>query len=183
MPDCYPGATPAVEGLSVIANKNKMANDEIDYRDLIGSLIYHMVATRPDIAWVITKLSQFFNNPTSEHISAAKRVLRYLKGTRDQKLTYMKQTRLNLVGYSDSDWPTSLDDRKSTSGFVFKLSGPRNWKAKKQPTVALSSCEAAYIALTETVKEDIYRKNILIAFDMTVYNSLFFGDNQGTRSS
>lgn len=181
MSDCYPVSTPAVEGISLVPNKRE-ADNELDYRGLIGSLIYLVLATRPDIAWVVGKLSQFLNNPSSEHVTAAKRVLRYLKATKDQKLIYTKQDEVNLVGYSDSDWAQSIDDRKSTSGYVFKLSGPISWRAKKQPTVALSSCEAEYMALTETFKEEIYLTNLLMAFNTTIDHTLIFCDNQGTIS-
>jgi len=125
----------------------------------VGSLIYAMTCTRPDLCWVVTKLSQNLSNPQKSHWTAVKHVLRYLKGTLEYELCYRKcKDNLTLQGYSDADWADS-SDRRSTSGYCFSLNSigpPISWKSKKQSTVALSSCEAEYIALALAIQESFY---------------------------
>ena len=164
-----------------------MSNDPIDrdlnYRELVGSLIYAMTCTRPDLAWSVTKLSQHLADPTKADLTMVKHVFRYIRGTYDNKLTFRKTDDLKLVGYTDADWASSKDNRRSTSGYYFALndSGPAlAWKSKKQPTVALSSCESEYVALCAGMQEAIYLKRLLeellqISFGPTTIHV----DNQG----
>jgi len=92
------------------------------YHEAVGSLVYAMTCTRPDISWVVSRLSQFLSSPLQEHWTAVKHVLRYLKGTLHYELSYRKcDDGLTLVGYSDADWASSTDDRRSTSGYCFSL--------------------------------------------------------------
>ena len=153
------------------------------YREIVGSLIYAMICTRPDICWVVTKLSQHLDNPDDADWVMAKHVLRYLKGTLHQKLYYTKSDGdLCLVGVSDSDWGSSVDDRRSTTGYVFMLnpSGPPiSWKSQKQQTVALSSCEAEYMALAAAVQETLFLHMLLRRY-LNQESVNIFVDNQGT---
>ena len=100
-----------------------------------GSLIYAMSCTRPDIPYVVTKLSQYMNNPTQAYVNAANNVLRYLKYTREYCFKFKKSpSGIELIGYTDFDWAGS-EDRKSISGYAFHLndSGPLvSYKSKKQ---------------------------------------------------
>ena len=89
------------------------------YQQAIGSLNYAAIATRPDIATAVGKLSQFMQNPSADHWAGVKRVLRYIKGTIDQGLTFTASEEFVLHGYSDADWAECVDSRKSTSGYVF----------------------------------------------------------------
>ena len=145
-----------------------------------------MTCTRPDICWVITRLSQYFSKPLQSHWVAIKLVLRYIRGTLDYELCYKKCTDgLALIGYSDADWASSEDDRRSTSGYCFSLTktGPLiSWKSRKQPTVALSSCEAEYVALAVAVQEGLYLKQWSECAEGIVKQGtiLIFEDNQGT---
>ena len=123
MSECKPAKTPAVEGQQLSSNENGEPNDDFDYRGLIGGLLCLSIATRPDISWITSKLSQFLQSPTKAHVIAAKRVLRYLKGSSDWELSYSKVDDLHLVGFCDSDWGSSPDDRRSTSAYVFKVNG------------------------------------------------------------
>ena len=152
------------------------------YREIVGSLIYAMTCTRPDICWVVTKLSQHLDNPDEADWVMVKHVLRYLKGTLDYKLSYTKsESDLCLVGYSDSDWGSSEDDRRSTTGYVFMLNPdgpPISWKSKKQPTVALSSCEAEYMALAASVQETMFLFMLLGCF-LKQRSVNIYVDNQG----
>ncbi|UYV81650.1 hypothetical protein LAZ67_20001813 [Cordylochernes scorpioides] len=119
------------------------------------------VSTRPDIAYAVSALGQFSNDPWRQHWNAAKRVLCYLKGTLCLKITYEK-TNETLYGYVDADWGGNLADRKSQTGLVFFLAGgPIAWESKKQQTVALSSTESEYIALCEAGKEAVYLRTLL----------------------
>lgn len=110
------------------------------------------VATRPDIAHSVGALSKFNGCPTETHLTAAKRVLRYLKGTSQLGLRY-SSTSCEIVGYSDASWGNDIDDRHSTSGVVFLFAGsPVAWVSRRQSTVALSTAESEYIALFTATK-------------------------------
>ena len=123
------------------------------------------------------------DKPTKAHLSYAKDVLRYLKGTISQKLTFhASKEPLNLIGYTDSDYAGS-DDRKSSSGYCFKLSdesGLISWKTKKQDVVALSSCEAEYIALSYAVQEGKFLQQVAADMQHKPLSEFdLFCDNQG----
>ena len=143
-----------------------------------------MMCTRPDICWIVTKLSQYLSSPLAVHWVAVKDKLRYLKGTIDFELCYKKSKNgLNLIGYSDVDWASSEDDRRSTSGNFFSLTENRPlvpWKSRKQPTIALSICEAEYIALLAAAQEILYLSQLLseIAFQLK-FHPMIYEDNQG----
>ena len=95
--------------------------DAISYQSIVGSLLYAAITTRKDIAQAVEVMSKFCGNPTQSHLAAAKRILRYLKGTVYLGLSYKTFTDGNLIGYSDADWAGDVDDRHSTSGNVFLL--------------------------------------------------------------
>ena len=96
-------------------------NTKTYYQQIIGTLIYATIGTRPNIPFVATRLSQFNNNPTQEHIKYAKYMLRYLKGTQELKIKYDGASDAGLISYSDSDWGKNRDDCHSTSGHVFLM--------------------------------------------------------------
>ena len=123
------------------------------YRSTIGALQY-LTLTRPDIAYSVNKLSQYLKSPTVNHWNACKRVLRYIKGTPHLGLHFKPSSLLTLEGYSDADWASSLDDRKSTSGFCMFLGANMvNWSSRKQRAVARSSTESEYRALASAATE------------------------------
>ena len=138
------------------AEKDDMAN--VPYRELIGSLMYAAVATRPDIAYAVTALSQFLENPGRAHWQAAQRVLKYLKGTANFGLTYGVADGVGMpagepIGYTDADF-ASQEHRHSVSGYAFLVHGGSvSWSSKTQAVIALSSTEAEYIASTHAAKE------------------------------
>jgi Reverse transcriptase (RNA-dependent DNA polymerase). len=120
------------------SNGNKSARNDVQplYQSIVGSLMYAMLYTRPDIAYAVQQLSQFGSDPSQIHLQAAKRVLRYLQGSQTSHLIYKcdtgNRTTDTIQGYSDADW-ASDEDRKSISGYVFTLAGsPISWQAKKQ---------------------------------------------------
>lgn len=134
-------STPA-ESNQKLYTDNRQKNGDTrkpPYRELIGSLMYLLVATRPDIANVVSRLSQFNSCHSTEHWAAAKRVLRYLRGTLDHGLMYGRE-KGKIVGYVDADFANCPTDRISFTGYAFMLSGAAIcWSARKQRTVALSS--------------------------------------------
>lgn len=117
------------------------------YKSLIGGLRY-LVHTRPDIAYSVGIMSRFMEKPTSMHLNAAKRVLRYVKGTLNYGMVYTKDSGNNiLTGYTDSDLAGNIVDRKNTRGMAFYLNDSLvTWVSPKQKCVALSSCEAEFMA-------------------------------------
>ena len=141
------------EKLSKYDGKPKV--DGAMYRILVGSLIY-LTHTRPDIVNAVSIVSRFMSEPSKDHLTAAKRILRYIKGTKSYGIMYETKKDFKLTGYTDSDWAGSVDDRKSTSGYVFQLGNKVvSWSSKKQATVALSSVEAEYIAATSAAREAV----------------------------
>lgn len=123
------------------------------YREAVGSLLFLAKTTRPDIMYAVSKVSQFMESPKTNHWTAVKRILRYLKGTKEFGITYSK-TGGNLIGYSDSDFAGDTGSRKSTTGFVFlNGNGAISWCSRKQQTISLSTTEAEYIAASEAARE------------------------------
>ena len=143
MTDCKPRSTPCEQRFE---STGVQMSEGRQYREIVGSLIYIMTCTRPDLSWIVSKLSQTLSNPKEGDLVAAKHVLRYLKGSINYEICFTKSNaELQVLAYSDSDWASCLEDRRSTTGYCCTLNekGPMiSWKSKKQPTVALSSCEA-----------------------------------------
>jgi hypothetical protein len=128
--------------------------DATQYQEGIGSLMHAMVLTRPDIAFVLGRLSQYMSDPAEHHGHALKNLMRYLRTTVTQKLRYGKGgVHEHFVVYSDADWASDKADRKSVSGSVTMFySGPICWSSKKQRSVATSSCESEYMAMAMCAK-------------------------------
>jgi transposase InsO family protein len=124
----------------------------VTYPSIIGSLMYAMLGTRPDIAYVVGVLGRYSANPKRCHWAAAKHVVRYLKGTRDLELRYDGSDvslDLDFHGYTDADWSGDSDTSRSTSGYVFvSTRGAIGWSSKRQSMVALSTTESEYIGLS-----------------------------------
>ncbi|KAG6401917.1 hypothetical protein SASPL_138785 [Salvia splendens] len=130
-------------------------------KSLVGSMRY-LTCSRPDILYATGLVSRYMENPTTSHFKAAKRILRYLRGTIDYGLVYSHTNDYKLVGYSNSDWAGDNDDRKSTSGYVFYMGDTAfTWMSKKQPIVTLSTCEAEYVAATFSVCHAVWLRSLL----------------------
>jgi len=159
---CKLVSTPAVQGEKLMKeDESGLVNASI-YRSLIGSLLY-LLATRPDIMYATSVLSRFMHLPTETHLRAAKRILRYIRGTIDYGVFYKRTTSMKLLGFTDSDWVGSQDDMKSTSGYCFTLgSGVICWCTKKQGSVAQSTAEAEYVAASSAVNQALWLRKILI---------------------
>lgn len=141
----------------------------IPYQEAVGSLLYLVQGTRPDIAFAVNDVSRFNANFGSAHWTAVKRIFRYLRGTIDYKIVYSKEGNGKLNGFSDADWASDVDKRRSCTGYVFKFcDGAISWGSKRQPTVALSSTEAEYMALSSAIQEAMWLKQFGQDFDVEI---------------
>lgn len=152
------------------------------YSSLIGGLLWVARCSRPDVAFAVNRLSQFLRRPTDAHWLAAKRVLAFLLTTADKELTLGGQS--ILCAFSDADWAEDLNDRKSTTGFVYRLGeGAISWSSKKQTSVALSSTEAEYVAMSETVREGLWLVRLMKELRMYHEGPVkVFVDNEGAEA-
>jgi hypothetical protein len=173
MNDCNKVCSPIVPECKLGKNENGRASDAKVYKQMVGCLMY-LLATRPDLAYSVCLVARFMERPTEIHVAAVKRILRYLKGTIGCGIMYKRLTvdNLRLVGWSDSDYAGDVDDRKSTSGFVFMLgSGAISWSSKKQPIVTLSTTEAEYVAAASCACQCIWLRNVLKHLSVTQSHS------------
>jgi len=160
MAECNPIGTPLEVGLQLV--KAGESDDALPYRKAVGSLMYLMVWTRPDLAFAIGKLSRFVSCYGEEHWAAIKRVLRYVKGSMDKGLVFDKNSSCFLQGYSDADWAGDHETQRSTTGFTFVFGGAVvSWGSKLQKTVALSTMEAEYMGLCEASKESVWLNKLV----------------------
>ncbi|KAK2398761.1 putative mitochondrial protein [Trifolium repens] len=158
---CKPVDIPLVVNEKLKKEDGGRLVDASMYRSLVGSLFY-LTASRPDLMFAASLLSRFMSKPSHLHLGAAKRVLRYVMGTMEHGIRFEKNSKLEAKGYCDNDWAGSVDDMKSTSGYVFNLgSGVISWCSKKQDTVAQSSAEAEYLAAGLATQQSLWLKRIL----------------------
>ena len=135
--------------------------DQQSYQSHVGSLMHLATCTRPDIAYAVGTLARFCSKPNQSHWTAAKRVLRYLKGTSNFGILFRGNDTSALVGYCDADWAGDIEDRKSTSGYIFCIAGgPVSWRSKKQATVSISTAEAEYVALSSAAQECVWMRRL-----------------------
>jgi hypothetical protein len=146
----------------------------------VGGLLYAVTSTRPDIAAAVNQVCRFMQDPGKPHWEAVKRILRYLKGTTENGLLLGGDS-TDLAGYADADWAGDVDKRKSVTGYVFYLGqAPISWNSKLQPTVALSSTEAEYMALAAAAQEALWLRNLLKGMNVQQTNATtIYEDNQG----
>jgi hypothetical protein len=164
MINCNPALTPCESRLQLTKEPEEKEVDATEYRKLIGSLRY-LCNTRPDIAYSVGIVSRYMEKPKISHLIAAKRILRYVKGTLDHGIVFPssdKEREFDLVGYTDSNWCGDKDDRKSTAGYIFQIGGASiSWSSRKEPVVALSTCEAEYIAASLCACQGVWLCNLL----------------------
>ncbi|RWS21908.1 integrase core domain protein-like protein [Leptotrombidium deliense] len=179
MEDCKSVKTPMDASVKLV--KSNCKSCQFPYRELIGSLMYAMLGSRIDICYTVGKLAQFLDCFDETHWTAAKRVLRYLKGTSKHGITFNANSNgPSLYGYCDADYAGDLDSRRSTSGYVFILSGGAvSWMSRVQRIVALSTTEAEYIALAEATKEAFWMRQLLSDFGNEQTATNIWCDNQG----
>ena len=174
-------ATPVEAGAKLIkANGDAELFDQDTYQSVVGCLLYLSTKTRPDIAYAVGNVSRFTVKPTKQHWSAVKRIMRYLNGAINHGLLYGETS--FLTGYSDANWAGDLDDRKSTSGYVFTMNGAAiSWLSKKQNCVALSTAEAEYMAISMAAEESVWLERLLSEMNEKSDELIFiYEDNQST---
>ena len=165
---CKPGDTPISKGDKFSLEQcpkshlERQEMQKIPYASCVGSLMYAQVCTRPDIAYIVGMLGRYLSNPGMGHWKAAKRVMRYLRRTRNYMLTYKRSNNLEVVGYSDSDFAGCQDTSKSTTGYVYLLAGGAiSWKSVKQEIIATSTMEAEFIACFVTSNQGLWLRNFV----------------------
>ncbi|XP_066581231.1 uncharacterized protein [Prorops nasuta] len=172
---CKPVATPYTVGQKL---KKAKKNDDRPYQQFVGCLNFLAVCTRPDISQTVSYLSKFNNCHDESHWLAAKRLLRYLKGTINYSLTYIKD-QLRVTGLVDADIANDNSNRKSYSGYIFLMgNGAICWESKKQSLVAMSTSEAEYIALSESCKEAKFIKMLIKEIANKEIDIDLYNDNQ-----
>lgn len=183
MQDCNSVSTPMDLGKNLETTtdeENKSKEEKIPYQEAIGSLLYLVQTTRPDIAYATNVLSRYCNNYTINHWKSVKRIFRYLKGTDELKLTYRMNGNEEVIGYCDADWAGN-EERTSTSGYVFILQdGAISWSSKKQKTVALSTTEAEYMSLSAACQEAIWLKQLIAEVEDKEESIQIYCDNKST---
>ncbi|XP_043717750.1 secreted RxLR effector protein 161-like [Telopea speciosissima] len=135
------------------------AMKRVPYASVIGNLMYAMLCTRPDICYIVGIMSRYQSNPGQEHWAAIKGILKYLRRTKDYFIVYGCD-QLSVVGYTDSDFQTDKDDRKSTSGMVFMIGdGAVIWRSAKQKSIVDSTTKAEYLAASEQLRKVFGSRN------------------------
>ncbi|GKV33525.1 hypothetical protein SLEP1_g42028 [Rubroshorea leprosula] len=171
MKNCNSVTTPVDKGVKLVKDPGGKSVDSKLYKQIVGSLMY-LTATRSDIMNGVSLISRYMEHPKELHLQTAKRILRYLCGTADFGLFYKKADQTDLAGFTDSDYAGDLDDRKSTSGFVFMLgSGAISWSSKKQPIVTLSTTEAEYVAATSCACQVIWLRRIMEELELNQHEA------------
>ena len=158
---------------------NTLDKDAYRFSELVGSLLYLSVCTRPDIAQAVGVLTRHMSRPSMEHWTAAKGVLRYIAGTLHHGVQFGKGSAI-IEGYCDADYAADIDTRRSTTGWVFTMyGGAISWSSKLQPTVAASTSEAEYIAAAHAVKEALWLKKLLSGLGVKTGAMRINCDSQG----
>lgn len=191
MENCSPAKTVLPSGFSInrheiINYKHDEDSEKYPYRKLVGALLFLSNTTRPDISFPVSLLSRYMDRPTKHLWNAAKNILRYLNGTMSYGITFQSTEKSSMLhGFSDASFATDIIDRRSTSGYIFKMCGGAIcWRSKKQYTTAQSTVEAEYVALSFAVREGLWLQQLMTDTGIVKpQNGLkIFCDNQGTIS-
>jgi hypothetical protein len=181
MAGCNAVYNPIVPGFKLVTDSAGMAINSTQYMQMVGSQMY-LTSIRPDIIFVVNLLSRYLAHPTELHIQAVKRVLRYIKGTLSYGIFYKQSGNVELLAYTDSDYAGDLEDRKSTSSFLFVLSsGAVSWSLKKQPVITLSTTEAEFITAASCACQVVWLRRMLEKLDHTsAGTTIIYCDNSST---
>jgi hypothetical protein len=151
------------------------------YQQLVGSLMYLMIGSRPDIAYAVVKLSQQSASPSAEHYKVGLHMCRYLLGTKKYALLFNGKAKHEVLAYSDSDWAQDPTSRRSITGnFCLIAKGPISWLSRRQKIVALSSTEAEYMALSDCSRQLVWISQLLNEIGYEIPVPILYGDNQGS---
>ena len=178
--DIKPKLTPMENNLKIKSIESDINyNTTKKFQEMIGSLLYLMIHTRPDISFAVTKLSQYNKNATDTHINYAKRIFQYIQKTKDYGIKVDKDKNMILTGYCDASYAEHEVDRKSISGYVFFLDKtPISWKTQTQKTIAKSTMESELYSIESAVSECIWIRNLLKELNFEQSTTEIFCDNQ-----
>nr|ADE10067.1 rve [Tremella fuciformis] len=185
MTTCTPSHTPLPSGYRAIEATDLEFEQVKDqpYPAMVGSLLYAATITRPDIAFATSLLARTASKWSAQHIAAARHLMRYLRGTTAFCLTYdasLSTAKPSIQGYADADWGGCLNTRRSTTGYLFYgFGGPISWRSKRQPTTALSTAEAEYMASSDAARQAIWLRHLAENFGYQHSNGIpILNDNQ-----
>lgn len=178
MSDCKPVSTPSDVQKKLAAEEGDQIENPTQYRSLAGALQY-LTFTRPDIAYAVQQVCLFMHDPRQVHMSALKRIIRYIQGTLGHGLQMYKSKQRTLTAYSDADWAGCPNTRRSTSGYcVYLGENLISWSSKRQPTVSRSSAEAEYRGVANAVADTCWIRNLLLELHHPITRAtLIFCDN------
>jgi hypothetical protein len=178
--NCLPAAVPLDPSAKLSQDMDSpLLPDPTYYRIIVGKAL-HLNNTRPDIVFAVGVVTRYTKAPREAHLEAAIHIMRYLKGTMHLAILYRRGEEVTPSGYTDSDFQGDLDERRSTSGYLFNIgSGPTSWRSKLQDEIAESSSEAEYRACAEALKEALWLRNFFEDVGMTLTKPLIiYCDNQ-----
>lgn len=156
--DAVPASVP-VDPSSSLTDSEEEEQVKFPFREAVGSLLYAALVSRPEIAYSVGVVSRFMEKPGQQHVNAVKRIMRYLKATKDKGIVYNSND--PLQGYTDADFAQDYT-RRSTTGFVFVMGGgPVTWKSQRQKKVTLSTTEAEDAAACEGAREVVWIRQLL----------------------
>ncbi|KAJ9536884.1 hypothetical protein OSB04_029617 [Centaurea solstitialis] len=178
MSSSKPSPTPVDTKAKLSASSGNPYHDPTEYRRLAGALQY-LTFTRPDISYAVQQVCLFMHDPRTQHMSALKRIIRYIQGTLDYGLHLYPSSTNRLISYTDADWGGCPDTRRSTSGYcVYLGDNLLSWSAKRQPTLSRSSAEAEYRGVANVVSESCWIRNLLLELHCPITKTtLVYCDN------
>jgi hypothetical protein len=177
--ECKGKTIPLSPSIKLTKTGEPLDRDKYGYSELIGSLLYVSVCTRPDIAQAVGALTRYMSQPTVTHWQAAKGVVRYLACTIDYGIMFGIGGNTGLQAFTDADFAGDPDTRRSTTGNIFTLHGGAiSWSSRLQKTVAASTTEAEYMASAATVKEALWLRTLLNDFNFKMDAIKIYADNQ-----
>jgi hypothetical protein len=167
MAQCKSAPSPLPEGLVLVTNMDSPYVDSTYYCKLVGKLIF-LTITRPDLAYAVSRVSSYMANPQQTHLDAAKYILHYIHGTINHGILYRAGSPLEAIGFTDVDWGSCPETRRSMGAYIFTLAGgPISWQSKRQITVSRSSTESEYCALSDGAQEAVWLHRLLIELHVT----------------
>jgi hypothetical protein len=179
MQDAKPASTPSSTTVKISAEGSPLDTVKLPYSELVGSLLYLAVCTRPDIAQAVGAVARYLSKPTVSHWNAVHMILRYVKGTVKCGLMYGRGD-LGIIGYCDADYAGDIDTRRSTTGYAFVMNGGVvSWNSRFQATVAASTVEAEYMAAAAAVKEALWLRKLMQDLGCRVSCITIKDDDQG----
>lgn len=166
MADCKPVGSPCDPSQKLISGTDDLEETaDIPYREAVGSLLFLVQGTRPDLAFAVSNVSRFNDKHNSTHWIAVKRIMRYLRGTSGHRIAYQRKPSEPINGFVDADYGNEIEERRSFSGYVFLLAGGAiTWSSKRQSTVAASTTEAEYMAMAYAAKEALWLVRVVQQF-------------------